>query len=186
MSRRVDEDAVVASLNHQMNVLTTEHLSRSVVGRKLVEDISIQVPAGGVLAVVGPSGSGKSSFLRLLNRLDEPTAGTVLFEGVDYRLIPPRDAAGGEDAGGARLEVLVDSDAAVERQAGTLGQRGGRPHAGTHHDEIGVDRVAAAQGDGSPVDRHRRLAQMKADAARLVERLDESPYVRTQDALARH
>ena len=46
---------------------------------------------GVFVAVVGPSGAGKSSFLRLLNRLDEPTAGTVLFEGVDYRLIPPRE-----------------------------------------------------------------------------------------------
>jgi putative ABC transport system ATP-binding protein len=39
------------------------------------------VRRGEVLAVVGPSGSGKSSFLRLLNRLDEPTAGTVYLEG---------------------------------------------------------------------------------------------------------
>src|ERR1700730_9474716 len=75
----------------QMNVLIAEHLSRSVDGRKLVEDISIQVRASDVLAVVGPSGAGKSSFLRLLNRLDEPTAGTVLLDGVDYRLIPPRE-----------------------------------------------------------------------------------------------
>lgn len=74
-----------------MNVLTIEHLSRGVDGRKLVEDISIQVRAGEVLAVTGPSGAGKSSFLRLLNRLDEPTAGTVLLEGVDYRQIPPRE-----------------------------------------------------------------------------------------------
>jgi putative ABC transport system ATP-binding protein len=74
-----------------MNVLTTEHLSRSVDGRKLVEDISVQMRVGEVLAVVGPSGAGKSSFLRLLNRLDEPTAGTVLLEGVDYHLIPPRE-----------------------------------------------------------------------------------------------
>jgi putative ABC transport system ATP-binding protein len=75
----------------QMNVLTTEHLGRSVGGLKLVDDISVQVRAGEVLAVVGPSGAGKSSFLRLLNRLDEPTAGTVLLEGLDYRLIPPRE-----------------------------------------------------------------------------------------------
>jgi ABC-type Fe3+/spermidine/putrescine transport system ATPase subunit len=75
----------------QMNVLTTEHLGRSVGGLKLVDDISVQVRAGEVLAIVGPSGAGKSSFLRLLNRLDEPTAGTVLLEGLDYRLIPPRE-----------------------------------------------------------------------------------------------
>lgn len=73
------------------NVLTAEHLSRSVGGFKLVNDISVQVCAGEVMAVVGPSGSGKSSFLRLLNRLDEPTSGTVFFEGVDYRQIPPRE-----------------------------------------------------------------------------------------------
>ena len=41
--------------------------------------------------MVGPSGAGKSSFLRLLNRLDEPTSGTVRIEGTDYRQIPPRD-----------------------------------------------------------------------------------------------
>jgi putative ABC transport system ATP-binding protein len=44
-----------------------------------------------VLAVVGPSGAGKSSFLRLLNRLDEPTGGTVLLNGEDYRGIAPRE-----------------------------------------------------------------------------------------------
>lgn len=73
------------------HVLTAEHLSRSVGGLKLVDDISMQVRAGEVLAVVGPSGSGKSSFLRLLNRLDEPTSGTVFFEDIDYRQIPPRE-----------------------------------------------------------------------------------------------
>jgi len=74
-----------------MSVLTAEHLGRSVGALKLVDDISVDVRAGEVLAVVGPSGAGKSSFLRLLNRLDEPTAGTVLLEGVDYRQIPPRE-----------------------------------------------------------------------------------------------
>jgi putative ABC transport system ATP-binding protein len=41
--------------------------------------------------VVGPSGSGKSSFLRLLNRLDEPTGGTVQLKGEDYRKLPPAE-----------------------------------------------------------------------------------------------
>jgi putative ABC transport system ATP-binding protein len=57
----------------------------------LVNDITVQLRAGEVLAVVGPSGSGKSSFLRLLNRLDEPTSGTVFLEGIDYRELPPRE-----------------------------------------------------------------------------------------------
>jgi putative ABC transport system ATP-binding protein len=78
-------------LPNSLNVLTTDHLGRSVRGLTLVDDISVEVRAGEVLAVVGPSGSGKSSFLRLLNRLDEPTSGTVCLENVDYRQIPPRE-----------------------------------------------------------------------------------------------
>jgi putative ABC transport system ATP-binding protein len=71
-------------------VLETRHLSRRVGERDLVADISVAVAAGEILAIVGPSGAGKSSFLRLLNRLDEPTGGTVLLDGEDYRTIPPQ------------------------------------------------------------------------------------------------
>ena len=72
-------------------ILETQHLSRFVGGKRLVEDINIRVQRGEIFAICGPSGSGKSSLLRLINRLDEPTKGTVLLEGVDYREIPPRD-----------------------------------------------------------------------------------------------
>jgi len=59
--------------------------------KTLVEDATFEVRTGEVLAIVGPSGSGKSSLLRLLNRLDEPTSGTVYLEKTDYRQIAPRD-----------------------------------------------------------------------------------------------
>lgn len=72
-------------------VIATDHLGRNVNGRAIVDDVTVEVRSGEVLAVVGPSGSGKTSFLRLLNRLDEPTSGTVLFEGTDYRQIPPTE-----------------------------------------------------------------------------------------------
>ena len=71
--------------------LETKNLSRSVADKVLVNDISVQVQVGEVVAVVGPSGSGKSSFLRLLNRLDEPTAGTVQLNGEDYRKLAPEE-----------------------------------------------------------------------------------------------
>jgi putative ABC transport system ATP-binding protein len=71
--------------------IETRDLSRSVSGKTLVHGISVQIPPGEVLAVVGASGAGKSSFLRLLNRLDEPTGGTVLLNGEDYRAIVPRE-----------------------------------------------------------------------------------------------
>jgi putative ABC transport system ATP-binding protein len=56
-----------------------------------VNDVSVEARQGEVLAIFGPSGSGKSSFLRLLNRLDEPTGGTVFLDGLDYRELPPRE-----------------------------------------------------------------------------------------------
>jgi len=72
-------------------ILRAEHLGRAVQNKILVEDVSFEVVTGEVLALTGPSGAGKSSLLRLLNRLDEPTTGTVYVEGVDYRQIPPRE-----------------------------------------------------------------------------------------------
>ena len=75
----------------EVPALETRALSRAVGGKLLVDGISVQIPPGEVLAVVGPSGAGKSSFLRLLNRLDEPTGGTVLLNGEDYRGIAPRE-----------------------------------------------------------------------------------------------
>ncbi len=55
----------------------------------LVDDVSVEIMEGQVVAVVGPSGAGKTSFLRLLNRLSEPTKGRVLLNGEDTRDLPP-------------------------------------------------------------------------------------------------
>ena len=72
-------------------ILRVENLGRSVPGKILVSGATFEVRKGETLAIVGPSGSGKSSLLRLLNRLDEPTTGTVYVDGIDYRQIPPRE-----------------------------------------------------------------------------------------------
>jgi putative ABC transport system ATP-binding protein len=71
--------------------LEAQGLSRAVADRLLLSGVNATIQPGEVLAVMGPSGSGKSTFLRLLNRLDEPTGGTVLLNGQDYREISPRD-----------------------------------------------------------------------------------------------
>jgi putative ABC transport system ATP-binding protein len=72
-------------------ILRAEHLGRAVGDKILVADASFEVHRGEVLALTGPSGAGKSSLLRLLNRLDEPTSGTLFVEDTDYRQIAPRD-----------------------------------------------------------------------------------------------
>ena len=74
-----------------MAILTTEHLGYRVGDKVIVDDVSLEVARAEVLCVLGPSGSGKSSFLRLLNRLSEPTGGNVFLEGKDYRELSPRE-----------------------------------------------------------------------------------------------
>jgi ABC-type multidrug transport system fused ATPase/permease subunit len=86
-----EADRRPTDLATQAIAVETKNLSRAVVDKVLVRDISVQVQKGEVLAVAGPSGAGKSSFLRLLNRLDEATGGTVLLNGEDYRAIAPRE-----------------------------------------------------------------------------------------------
>ncbi len=50
---------------------------------EVLKGIDASVAKGEVVCVIGPSGSGKSTFLRCLNKLEEPTGGTILIEGVD-------------------------------------------------------------------------------------------------------
>jgi ATP-binding cassette, subfamily B, multidrug efflux pump len=56
--------------------------------RETLHDISIQVPAGTSLAIVGPTGAGKSSLVNLLARVYDVTSGAVLIDGRDVRDIP--------------------------------------------------------------------------------------------------
>jgi putative ABC transport system ATP-binding protein len=51
----------------------------------IVDGFSAAVPAGRLTVMVGPSGAGKTTLLRLLNRLDDPDGGAVLFAGRDVR-----------------------------------------------------------------------------------------------------
>jgi len=72
-------------------LLHADNLTRRVAEKLIVTDVSFEVKTGELLGIVGASGSGKSSLLRLLNRLDEPTGGTVYLDGQDYRLLKPRE-----------------------------------------------------------------------------------------------
>jgi len=73
-----------------MTNLRAENLSYEVDGDRILDRVSLDVASGETVAIVGPSGAGKSSLLRLLDRLDEPTGGTVYLDGTDYRTLDPR------------------------------------------------------------------------------------------------
>jgi putative ABC transport system ATP-binding protein len=63
-------------------LFTLDAVSFVVTGRAILDDVSDHIHEGHVTAIVGPSGSGKSTLLRMLNRLEEPTSGRILFRGV--------------------------------------------------------------------------------------------------------
>jgi ABC-type methionine transport system ATPase subunit len=95
---RVRHDRVAAP-DYKVHDLLFEvdHLSLASPGGRghpaveILHDISFSVERGRALTLVGPSGSGKSSVLRCLNRLVEPTSGTVRFDGRDIRSFDPTE-----------------------------------------------------------------------------------------------
>jgi ABC-type multidrug transport system fused ATPase/permease subunit len=63
-------------------------------GRAVLSDIDLDVPAGRTVALVGPTGSGKTSLVALISRLYDPVAGEVLLDGADVREVPVRSVRG--------------------------------------------------------------------------------------------
>jgi cell division transport system ATP-binding protein len=53
-----------------------------------LQDVSVHIEPGEFVFLVGPTGSGKSTFLRLIQRIELPTSGRVFVDGVDVRALP--------------------------------------------------------------------------------------------------
>ena len=64
-------------------LIKVENLHKSFGKLEVLKGINAEIDKGDVMVVIGASGSGKSTFLRCLNLLEEPTGGTITFEGVD-------------------------------------------------------------------------------------------------------
>ena len=64
-------------------LIRVQNLCKAFGDHEVLKNISVDINEGDVVCVIGPSGSGKSTFLRCLNRLEEPTGGHIIFDGVD-------------------------------------------------------------------------------------------------------
>lgn len=69
--------------NDKQILLEVTNLEKHFGENKVLQGINTTVSKGDVIAIVGPSGCGKSTFLRSINLLEEPTGGTIKFEGVN-------------------------------------------------------------------------------------------------------
>lgn len=64
-------------------LIEVENLCKTFGEHEVLKNISTEIDVGDVLCLVGPSGGGKSTFLRSLNLLETPTSGHIYFEGID-------------------------------------------------------------------------------------------------------
>ncbi|HVS42917.1 MAG TPA: ABC transporter ATP-binding protein [Candidatus Dormibacteraeota bacterium] len=69
-------------------MISLEHVTKRYGERVAVDDLSVDIAAGELAVLVGPSGCGKTTTLRMINRLVEPTAGTIRVDGRDTRERP--------------------------------------------------------------------------------------------------
>ena len=65
------------------NILEVKDLHKSFGELQVLKGVTEHIEKGEVVSVIGPSGGGKSTFLRCLNLLEVPTGGSIFFEGTD-------------------------------------------------------------------------------------------------------
>ena len=66
-----------------MSLIEIRHLRKEFPEATPLEDVSANIEKGEVVGIIGPSGTGKSTLLRCINRLEEPTSGQILVDGKD-------------------------------------------------------------------------------------------------------
>ena len=64
-------------------MISVTHLRKSFNGVAVLKDVNAEIERGEVISIIGPSGTGKSTFLRCLNRLETPDGGSIVVGGVD-------------------------------------------------------------------------------------------------------
>lgn len=76
-------------------MIAIKHISKTIQGKNVLDDITLSVEKARILALIGPSGCGKTTLLRLIAGLEVPDGGTITIDGVQAsdsnRVLPPRE-----------------------------------------------------------------------------------------------
>ncbi|MEV6958025.1 ABC transporter ATP-binding protein [Streptomyces sp. NPDC051207] len=112
-------------------------------GTVAVDRLSLEIPDRAITVLVGPSGCGKTTTLRMINRMVEPTEGSILIDGVDSRQRPVntlRRSMGYviQNAGLFQHRTILDNIATVPRMLG-WGKRRARERAAELMERVGLD-----------------------------------------------
>ena len=133
----VDPVSTLTSQTDIQGCVEFRDLSFAYNGQPVLQGVSAMVAPGQTLALVGPTGSGKSTLVDLLPRLFDPPAGTVLIDGVDVRRIPLKVLRGA--IGYVPQEPFLFSDTIAENVA--FGAQGAGAHGAGVADAVAVARL---------------------------------------------
>jgi ATP-binding cassette, subfamily B, multidrug efflux pump len=170
------EPAIADSVGHQFAAAEGERHTRAIRGeiefrdlvfsydgKKVLDHVTLKVEAGQTVALVGPTGSGKSTLINLLPRLVDPPIGSVFVDGHDVRELPlavlrsaigfvPQEPFLFSDT--LANNVAFGLDAILERagEAGKAGEAGGAGQAGGERLQRILEAAAVARLDKDVVD----------------------------------
>ncbi|HCT14236.1 MAG TPA: iron ABC transporter ATP-binding protein, partial [Corynebacterium nuruki] len=89
-------------------MIILDNISRSYSDEVTIGPVNLEIPAGGMTALVGPNGAGKSTLLTMIGRLQKPNTGTITVGGLDVDSAPSGDVA-------KRLSILRQENHFVTR-----------------------------------------------------------------------
>ncbi len=144
-------------------------------GKPVLQGVDLHIPAGRTVAVVGPTGAGKTTLVSLVPRLFDPTRGRVLLDGVDLRELPLRTVRGA--VGFVPQDPFLFSDTLYANVA-LDGEDRGRVHEAFRVAQLGKDLAQLPQGYDTVVgERGLALSGGQRQRAALARALARDPRI---------
>lgn len=165
-----------------MSTLIASHLQKAYKGRRVVQDLSLQVSAGEVVGLLGPNGAGKTTAFYMICGLVPADAGTVLLDGVDVTRLPMhRRAQLGlgylpQEASVFRRLSVEDNIRAILQTRSDLDRGGREQQLETLLTDLRIDRVRSSAGQALSGGERRRVEIARALAANPRFMLLDEPF----------
>ncbi|MCX7035757.1 MAG: LPS export ABC transporter ATP-binding protein [Proteobacteria bacterium] len=165
-----------------MSTLVASHLQKAYKGRRVVQDLSLQVKAGEVVGLLGPNGAGKTTAFYMISGLVQADAGTVLLDDTDVTPLPMhRRAQLGlgylpQEASVFRRLSVEDNVRAILETRSDLDRAGREQQLETLLTDLRIDRVRNSAGQSLSGGERRRVEIARALAANPRFMLLDEPF----------
>ncbi len=164
-----------------MALLRTEGLCKAYKGRKVVDDVALEVGAGEIIGLLGPNGAGKTTTFRMCMGMIQPDAGRIFFHDQDVTKLPIHKRArlglgylAQEPSVFRKLTVADNILAVLELQGGPASTRNQRCQ--ELLEEFGLSKLQSSRGEVLSGGERRRLEIARALASRPTLILLDEPF----------